>query len=239
MRFKNCLKCGIKVSKNCHLGYCNKCRNRSGKNNTFYGRKHKKETIEKVREKLSKISKELWQDKNYRNKVIKGVSKPRRESFKAEQSKRITQWYQDNPKQKEIRSKKMKESWEEGKIEPNINSINESKLEKELREKIIKLLPNRNVRKSTIKINKKWFYPDIRIDKNIIIEFYGNYWHANPRIYKKNDIIHHNLTAEQIWHDNKKRIKILENNRFKVFIVWQDEYQNNENKTIKNIMNNL
>jgi len=239
MKFKKCLKCRKAVSKNCHLGYCNKCRDRTGKNNPFYGKKHSKESLEKSKKNRSNASKKLWQNKEYRNKVIKAVSKPRKEGFKKEQSDRVLQWYINNPKQRDNRSIKMKESWRQGKIEPNINSINESKLERELREKLIRLLSNRNVRKTTIKINNRWFYPDIRIDKNIIIEFYGDYWHANPKLFKADDIVHNKFTAKQIWSNDKKRIKILEDNGFKVFIVWQDEYQKNKDLVIKNIINNL
>ena len=238
MKFEKCLKCGKKVSKNCHLGYCNKCRDRSGKKNPFYGKKHDIEMIEKTKKKLSIISKNKWKDKKYREKVIKGTSKPRQEKFKKEQSIRITKWYQDNPKQGLIRSKKMKESWENGKIKPNINSINESKMEREIRNKIIELLPNRNVRKSTIRINKKWYYPDIRIDKKIIIEFFGDYWHANPQKYKENDIIHHKLTAKQIWDNDKKRIKTLEDNGFKIFIIWENIYILNKKRTLTKLINN-
>lgn len=236
---KLCITCNKLLLDTNKTGYCNKHRDRSGKNNSFYGKKHDKKMIEKTKKKLSKISTKLWLNDNYRKKVIKGTSKPRKETFGKEQSIRVKKWYQDNPTQRDIRSKQMKKSWTDGKIEPNINSINESKLERELREELIRLLPNRNVRKTTIRINKKWFYPDIRIDKNIIIEFYGNYWHANPRIYQANDIIHHKNTAKQSWEHDKKRIKILEDSGFKVFIVWEDEYQNNKKQTIENIISNL
>jgi len=239
MKYKYCKKCGKKVSKNCHLGYCNKCRDRSGKNNPFYGKTHSKETMDIIKKKNSITFKRLWQTKEYRDKIIKGVSKPRRESFKKEQSERVKQWYKDNPIQREIRREKMKKSWRLGKIKPNINSINESKMERELRKEFIILLPNRNVRKSTIRIENRWFYPDIRIDKDIIIEFYGDYWHANPQTYKNNDIVHHKLIAKQIWDNDKERIKILKDNGFNVFIVWQNEYQNNKNKVIKNIIKNI
>ena len=239
MKYKNCIKCGKKVSKNCHLGHCNKCRDRSGKNNPFYGKKHNKEMLERTQAKRSEISKNRWKSQEYRDKVIQGISKPRREGFKQEQSERVKIWYKNNPNQRNIRSKKMKESWADGKIEPNINSINESKLEKEFREELKNRLSNRKVRKITIRIGKHWFYPDVKIDKNILIEFYGNYWHANPKMFKSNDIIHHRLKAKQIWDTDKKRIKILENNGFIVFIVWQDEYQNNKEKIILNLIKNI
>jgi G:T-mismatch repair DNA endonuclease (very short patch repair protein) len=239
MKHKNCIKCKREISKNCHLGYCNRCRDRSGEKNPFYGKKHNKEMVKKTKDKLSLIIKKRWKDKNYREKVIKGISKPRREGFKKEQSDRVKIWYKNNPNQRDSRSLKMKESWKNGKIEPNINSINESKLEIEFREELKKRLVNRNVRKSTLRIGGRWFYPDARIDKNIIVEFYGNYWHANPKIFKSRDIVHHELTAEQIWKNDKKRIKILVDNGFKIFIVWQDKYQENKEKCIKELINKV
>jgi len=239
MKFKDCLKCGKKVSKNCHLGYCNKCRNRSGKNNPFYGKKHDRTMIENTKKKLSKITKKKWEDKKYRLKVIKGISKPRREGFKKEQSDRVKEWYKNNPKQRESRSLKMKESWDNGRIEPNINSINESKLEKEFRTELKRLFPKKNIRKSTIRIKGRWFYPDIRIGKDLIIEFYGDYWHANPHMFKSTDIVHHRLTARQIWHNDIKRKEILENNGFRVFTVWQEEWKNSRKNILRTIKANL
>lgn len=236
---KKCKKCGKPIINKSKTGYCNHHRDRTGKNNPFYGKKHSKESLEKSKKNRSAASKKLWQDPVYRQKIISGVSKPRRESFGKEQSIRVKQWYQDNSNQRDIRSQTMKESWEQGKIEPNINSINESKLEQELREEFIILLPDRNVRKTTIRIMKKWFYPDIRIDKKIIIEFYGNYWHANSRIYKENNIVHHGYTAKEIWDNDKQRIRILEDNGFKVFIVWEDEYKDNKKEVIKNLINKI
>ena len=39
-----------------------------------------------------------------------------------------------------------------------------------------------------IKINEKWYSADFNF-KNKIIEFYGDYWHANPTKYKPDRII--------------------------------------------------
>ena len=239
VKFKKCLKCQKKVSKNCHLGHCNNCRDRSGNKNPFYGKKHNREMIEKTKRKLSLISKNKWQNKEYREKVVRGVSKPRRKSFGIQQSERIKNWYRDNPEQRNIRSQKMKKSWIDGKIEPNINSINESKLEKEFRTELKKKLDGRKVKKLTLKIGNKWFYPDVKIDKDILVEFYGNYWHANPKMFKPEDVVHHNLTAKQIWEKDRERIEILKTNGFKVFIVWQSEYQRNKEKVIQTLINSF
>lgn len=239
MKSNKCLKCGCRVSRNCHLGFCNKCRNRSGKNNPFYGKKHDKETIKRMKIKDSKALKNKWKDEEYKQRVIRGVSKPRRKGFKKEQSDRVKDWYKNNPNQKEIRSVMMKKSWADGKIEPNINSINESKLEKGFRAELKRLFPKKNVRKSTIRIKNKWFYPDVRIGKDFIIEFYGDYWHANPNIFQSNDIVHHSLTAQQIWHNDIEREEILKKNGFRVFTVWQDEWKNSRRNIIRIIRANI
>jgi G:T-mismatch repair DNA endonuclease (very short patch repair protein) len=233
---KQCKKCKSKILDTNKSGYCNKHRDRTGKNNPFFGKKHDKETMNRIRAKNSIAFKKLWKTEEYRNKIIKGISKPRRDGFKKEQSERILKWYIQNPIQREIRSKQMKNSWKTGKIEPNINSINESKFEREILKNLKLLLPTYNIRKTTLRINGKWYYPDIRINKNIIIEFYGDYWHANPWLYKKTDIFKNKCTAKDIWEHDKTRILVFKNAGFRVLIVWQDEYIINKKKTINNII---
>ncbi|MFA5174775.1 MAG: DUF559 domain-containing protein [Candidatus Pacearchaeota archaeon] len=233
---RRCLKCNKLIVDHSKTGYCNKHRDRSGKNNPFHGRKHTKESIEKAKIKISIASKNLWKDPIYREKVIRNSSKPRKESFKKEQSERLIKWYTDNPEQRKIRSKQMKRSWKEGKIEPTINSINDSKNEKEIRKTLQERIPEKNVRKITLKLENRWFYPDISIGKKTIIEYYGNYWHANSRIYKDNIILGHNKTLKEIHQYDKKRINILKRNGYNVLVIWQDEYLKNKEKTINNII---
>src|ERR1035437_4660142 len=131
-KYTHCQKCKNPVSKNCRSGVCNKCRDRKGENNPFFGKKHNRKMIEDTKKKCAELSRQLWKDDEYRNKEIRGVSKPRREGFGDEQSERVLKWYEENPEQIMLRSEAMKKSWLEGKIEPNINSINESKDERSL-----------------------------------------------------------------------------------------------------------
>lgn len=79
--------------------------------------------------------------------------------------------------------------------------------------------------------------PDIIIPNlNLIIEIYGDRWHANPSKYKKADLIFTwsgELTAEQIWEKNKIREKHLNNCGFKVFVLWGYDIKNNASTKIK------
>ena len=225
---KFCVKCNNLLNSKPYLmrkrktQLCKKCSDlsRHGSNNPFYGKTHSKETIESMKEKCKVETEKLWKNPEYRKKVIDGTSKPRRARFKTEQSERITQWFKDNPEQREIRSKLMKRTWAEGNIVPTINSVNESKQEIKLREMLKEYCP---VEKKTIKIGTKWFFPDAMIG-NKIVEFYGTLWHADPTVYKAEDVVHHKITAKQIWERDAERINRLKDDGYEVMIVWQKEF---------------
>lgn len=239
-----CKKCGKEVSKNCKTNICNHCRDRSGKNNPFYGKKHKKESIEKAKIKCSNASKKNWENQKYRDKVIKATSKPRKKSFGEEQSKRVLQWYKDNPEQKEIRSKLMEKNWKEGKIVANGYSCNRSKMQEELLKDIEKIYGDKAPIRTIRLENGKYLFPDIFLDKiGLVIEFYGDYWHANPKLFKPTDIVHHKLTAKEIWDKDNERIRkfndaIDESDNpvdYRTEIVWQSDYINNKKQVLEKL----
>ncbi len=62
---------------------------------------------------------------------------------------------------------------------------------------------------------------------NKVIEFYGDFWHANPLIYKENDIVRNGLTAKEIWNHDMERINLLkEKFNLNVRIVWEYDSKN-------------
>ena len=73
--------------------------------------------------------------------------------------------------------------------------------------------------------------PDILIpDKKIIIEVQGDSWHANPKIYKKDDIIDTwdgEISAEQIWRRDDIRKRHLESFGYKVIYIWEHDIKHN------------
>lgn len=232
---KTCGKCGTSITDKNKSGYCRIHIDKTGANNSFYGKTHSKETVDKIKETASRKSKELWKDEDFRKRVIAGISKPRREGFKKEQSERVTQWYKDNPEQKTLRSTTMKKTWKEGKIKPNPKSMNSSKLEKELFKDIDNIVSSAEHLKTVRDLNGRWLFPDILVEDHIIIEFYGDYWHANPRKYKADDIIHRDVTAQQIWDKDKERINRLTSMGYHVEIVWEDEYKDDKQTVLNRL----
>ena len=71
---------------------------------------------------------------------------------------------------------------------------------------------------------------------NTVIEFYGDYWHCNPKIYNP-DYLHPTIqkTAKEIWSDDNNRIEQLKRDfNINVYIIWEHDY----NKTPESIINN-
>lgn len=84
----------------------------------------------------------------------------------------------------------------------------------------------------------KTFLPDFFIEnKKMIIECYGDYWHANPKLFNKNDKIFRNILISDIWKRDKNRKKLFEKNGYKYFYFWEDDIKNNIEK-IKGVLKN-
>lgn len=88
------------------------------------------------------------------------------------------------------------------------------------------------------------YIPELKIsvdelnrDKNIIIEIFGNYWHANPKIYEATDILSfNNEAASVIWEKDKSRINSLKKLGYRVIIIWEDDIRENLNLVIKKVL---
>lgn len=67
-----------------------------------------------------------------------------------------------------------------------------------------------------------------------VIEFYGDYWHANPAVYDPTYIISRKrMTASEIWARDAERIKKIEAEGYQVKIVWERNFRRNPAKVIK------
>lgn len=141
-------------------------------------------------------------------------------------------------------------------IEPFLNQENSkstSRVSQDLFKKLEKYLPpddeiyffdkNNEYEVKTHTNNSTNFYKLDFYDKtkNIIIEFNGDYWHANPKFYSKDHIFEHrgySLSADKIWKKDEQRkqniCKKLNNPIF--IIVWENDYRKNPNEVINNLL---
>lgn len=87
--------------------------------------------------------------------------------------------------------------------------------------------------------NKRYTFVDC-YDRtsNKIIEFFGNYWHANPEIYSEHDYIlfpnKSEILASHIWGRDEERIEeIKELRECDVLVVWEKDYLEDKDGTIQ------
>jgi len=72
-----------------------------------------------------------------------------------------------------------------------------------------------------------------------IIEFYGDYWHANPLIYEPNEFINYpqkqRKKAKDIWKHDELRINAIKRMPYikDILIIWEHDYRKNKNDIIK------
>lgn len=69
-------------------------------------------------------------------------------------------------------------------------------------------------------------------DLNFVIEFNGDVWHANPSIYKEDDITvkfkdkpDDYYTAKYIWEKDEKRISFLKTKVKHLIIIWEKDFR--------------
>jgi len=88
------------------------------------------------------------------------------------------------------------------------------------------------------------FYKDnsiIKVDfkyKTKIIEFNGDYWHANPAFYKEDEKIKPGIVKD-IWKKDSNRVKWLESCGYKVLIVWEREWKKDKDLVLNECKNFL
>jgi len=83
-------------------------------------------------------------------------------------------------------------------------------------------------------INKKYYKYDFVItDLKICIEYNGDHWHANPKIYNIDDTVNCIRGGPQkvidIWCKDKLKKDIMINNNYNFIYVWDSDYIENPN----------
>jgi hypothetical protein len=89
--------------------------------------------------------------------------------------------------------------------------------------------------------NDKWFIFDFKL-QNKLIEYNGDYWHANPLKYQKDKIFNfrkYKMTAEDVWNKDKLKKQIAINNGYNILTIWENNYNNNKEETISKCINFL
>lgn len=83
--------------------------------------------------------------------------------------------------------------------------------------------------------NKNYLYDFVDIKNKKIIEFQGDVYHANPKLYTNENYIHPydiEIKAQDIWNKDLEKKKIAEKNGFKLIYIWEFDYRNNKEEQL-------
>jgi hypothetical protein len=192
-------------------GVCKKCSIESqlGEGNPFYGKKHAKESKEKISK--SRKGKAMGSDNAMLNPIhrekLTQIMKKKWENGEMEHFRKIS-------------SETLKKTRREGKIK----SIIRSKKEKEIIEDI------KNMGYDVIdsfRVDTKicdMYLPTL----NLIIEYNGDYWHCNPIKYTE-DYFHQvkGMTARELWDYDNKKIDLIKSEGYNLEVVWENDLKQN------------
>jgi len=110
-----------------------------------------------------------------------------------------------------------------------------SKIEKEFIEKCIKPLGIKFTTQHYIK--DLHHYCDVYIpEKNVVIEFQGDYWHGNPKKYEKEELSEFQL--EKVKKDESLR-EYCKNNGIRLVEIWESDYNRDIDGVNKLIVENI
>lgn len=95
------------------------------------------------------------------------------------------------------------------------------------------------------KIGKYFHKYDAKITgTKTLLEINGDFWHANPNLYKPDDRLNFSKTnhpkAKEIWEKDEKNKKFAEKNGYKIIYLWESEISNKTDiELIKILINKL
>jgi hypothetical protein len=188
-----------------------------GEGNPFYGKKHNEKTKNKISTgragkatgKNNPMSKKKWRDK------AKKFLKKKWDSGEMEHARKIM-------------SEKLKETRRLGKIKSTITSKKEKEIIEYLNGKGYLSIQSYRVDTKICDV----YIPSL----NLIIEYFGDYWHCNPSKYKSD---YYNVKkgkyAWELWEYDVQKLELIKSYGYNLEVIWERDLKNN-NKLIENII---
>ena len=82
--------------------------------------------------------------------------------------------------------------------------------------------------------------------QGICSQFNGDFWHAKPVKYNESDVLNFpsrngpvQKTALSLWESDAARLSILRSLGYTVLVIWESEYKQDKEGTIKKCLNFL
>ena len=75
---------------------------------------------------------------------------------------------------------------------------------------------------------------------NCVVEFYGDFWHRNPKMFNE-DVVYYKLSSKEIWSKDENRLNLIRKhvNVSDIIIIWESDFRKNPTKIVKEICDKL
>lgn len=74
---------------------------------------------------------------------------------------------------------------------------------------------------------------DFIFKNKVIIEVQGDFWHGNPKLYKKDDILLNGLTVDMVWKKDYRKKTKVETYGYRVYYLWETDINNMDDYELK------
>lgn len=196
---------------------CVKCMSESfiGEGNHFFGKNHTKESLDKISK--SKTGQYTGDKNHMKQEKYRQIS---RDIMNSNWEKGILD--------RKVISEQMKQTQRSGKIKSTIVSKREKEIVKEIKQLGYKPINSYRVDSKICDV----FIPSL----NLIIEYFGDYWHCNPIKYDSNYFNKKKgKFAWELWDYDNKKLELIKNYGYNLEVVWESDLKHN-NKLINIII---
>ena len=77
-------------------------------------------------------------------------------------------------------------------------------------------------------------------DQNLVLEYHGTYWHADPRKYEPSYYnVKKGKTAEEIWRHDADRLDYVRSIGYDTSVVWEEDFKRLNSKQKKDLINEI
>lgn len=208
-----------------------------GAGNSQFGKRYTEDEKRVAAEK----TRSLWRRSEYRERVVRGATGLKRsDEFRIGQRERTKASYEKVPGLRESRGSLFSRCWRDGRNHFHVKRSRKSVEEKEVYEHL-KALGRYSLSDTEIRLTDGSFVaPDIVIDGKIAIEFYGDYYHANPFVYEDDDYIKvKGKTAKEVRDADRRRVEKIVESGYKVIVLWQRNYRENKEYALEDLVRQI
>lgn len=170
----------------------------------------------------------VWKTKEFKESLDTYYEAKHGVSFHAFQKKRAKKvWQLKSPEERRrwLEKSILSESAQENR---GWGGYNVSKPEGVISDLLAKMeIPH--TRQFPLKDGRKRFFYDLHVTHaNLVIEFNGDYWHANPSLYKADDVITYpwgDTFAHEIWERDQRKLDLARQRGHSVIVIWERDIQ--------------